>query len=339
MKKILFLIGFASLTINAQIPSYVPTSGLIGYWPFEGNANDVSGNNNNGTVNGATLNQDRFGNANSAYVFDGVSNYIDIANSSIAAFGTSSFTVSCWFNSSNNHLGDLIRYDNCVTGSGWGIQYHFRNGVYGMDGYEFPTSRNGNQVQQQQGNVNGVWQLITFVRNVTTMKDQLYINGILINEITFSTINNIQTGSPLRFGSCGSYEFFQGSIDDVGLWNRALTQQEITNIYNSLGSNDCLTMIINTGILSFNPLSYNNTITIYPNPANDHITIDCGNIANVVGYHIEISNALGQVLFNQPMNTQQYNVALNSWSGNGIYFVKVFDAQNNVLTTRKIILQ
>jgi hypothetical protein len=343
MKKLLLLIGFASLTINAQVPSYVPTNGLIGYWPFEGNANDISGNNNNGTVNGATLNQDRFGNANSAYVFNGVSNYINIANSSIAAFGTSSFTVSCWFNSSNNQQGNLIRYDNCLTGSGWGIQYNLTNGFYGMDGFEFPASRNGNSVRQQQANVNGVWQLITFVRNVTTMKDQLYINGILINEITFSTINNIQTGSPLRFGACGSYEFFKGSIDDVGMWNRALTTNEILNLYNG---NICYqnitvtdTLVINTGILSYNPVTYNNTITIYPNPANDHITIDCGNIANVVGYHIEISNSLGQILFNQPMTNQQYNVALNSWSGNGIYFVRVFDAQNNVLTTRKIILQ
>ena len=47
---------------SAQIPSYVPTNGLVGYWPFNGNANDDSGNGNNGTVNGATPSADRFGN-------------------------------------------------------------------------------------------------------------------------------------------------------------------------------------------------------------------------------------------------------------------------------------
>lgn len=99
------------------------------------------------------------------------------------------------------------------------------------------------------------------------------------------------------------------------------------------------TIVINTGLLSNNPITYNNSITIYPNPAKDHITIDCGKIANVVGYHIEITNSLGQLVFNQPMNTQQYNVALNSWTGTGIYFVKVYDASNKVLTTKKIILQ
>jgi len=62
--------------MNAQIPSYVPTNGLVGYCPFNGNANDISGNGYNGTVNGATLINDRFGNANSAYSFIGINNYI-----------------------------------------------------------------------------------------------------------------------------------------------------------------------------------------------------------------------------------------------------------------------
>lgn len=83
----------------------------------------------------------------------------------------------------------------------------------------------------------------------------------------------------------------------------------------------------------------NNQITVYPNPANDHITIDCETLANVGVYHIEIVNTLGQVVFNQPMNTQQYNVALNSWRSTGVYLVKIYDASNNLLNTKKIILQ
>jgi len=57
----------AVLTANAQsIPSYIPKSGLIGWWPFNGNANDESGNKHNGKVNGATLTSDRFGNTSQA---------------------------------------------------------------------------------------------------------------------------------------------------------------------------------------------------------------------------------------------------------------------------------
>ena len=83
----------------------------------------------------------------------------------------------------------------------------------------------------------------------------------------------------------------------------------------------------------------NNQSTVYPNPAKDHITIDCGTISNTSDWSYKIVNTLGQVVFNQPMNTQQYNVALNSWSGTGVYFVKIYDAANNILHTKKIILQ
>jgi hypothetical protein len=87
----------------AQVPSFVPTNGLVGWWPFNGNANDESGNGNNGTVNGATLTTDRFGNANSAYFFNGNSSnspYI-IANSPINNNTASSFSFSIWLNKSN----------------------------------------------------------------------------------------------------------------------------------------------------------------------------------------------------------------------------------------------
>ena len=86
-------------------------------------------------------------------------------------------------------------------------------------------------------------------------------------------------------------------------------------------------------------MTYNNTITIYPNPAKDHITIDCGTLTNVVGYSIKIVNTLGQEVFNKPMNTQQYYIPLNSWSGQGIYFVNVIDALGHTIDIKKIILQ
>ena len=82
MKK--FLLSFLTLLAivgsgTAQnLPSYVPANGLVGWWPFNGNANDESGNNNNGTVNGATLTSDRFGNQGSAFGFDGVNDNITI---------------------------------------------------------------------------------------------------------------------------------------------------------------------------------------------------------------------------------------------------------------------
>ena len=92
-----FAVGLCmTANVMAQVPSYVPTNGLVGYWPFNGNANDESGNGNNGTVNGATLTTDRFGVANKAYNFDGIDDFIDFVNSSVPT-GVSSRTISLWF--------------------------------------------------------------------------------------------------------------------------------------------------------------------------------------------------------------------------------------------------
>ena len=88
-----------------------------------------------------------------------------------------------------------------------------------------------------------------------------------------------------------------------------------------------------------NPVTYNNSITIYPNPAKDRITIDCGTLSTVTGYQIKISNLLGQEVISTTLNQQQYSIPLNSWTGKGIYLVKVYDASSNLLTTRKIDLQ
>ncbi|MCF8268263.1 MAG: carboxypeptidase regulatory-like domain-containing protein, partial [Ignavibacteriales bacterium] len=72
----------------------LPTQGLVAYYPFNGNANDESGNGNNGTVYGAAMTKDRFGNANKAYSFDGVNDYIKASSNSLP---TGARTISVWF--------------------------------------------------------------------------------------------------------------------------------------------------------------------------------------------------------------------------------------------------
>ena len=88
---------FVATASNAQVPSYVPTNGLVGWWPFNGNANDESGNGNNGTVNGAFSTSDRFGNNYSAFNFNG-SSTISLSNTLFnGSSQVSSFTISVWF--------------------------------------------------------------------------------------------------------------------------------------------------------------------------------------------------------------------------------------------------
>ncbi len=356
-KLLLLAMGFALITqmISAQIPSYVPTSGLVAYYPFNGNANDLSGNGNNGIVTGATLSDDRAQNSNSCYNFN-VNNWSwgsggdEIYIPFNSSFNSPNISVSAWFmktsnGTQNQGLTILNRFQygySNPNGQTWGADLD--NGI--NTSMRTWVIQGSSQNNQQSILVTGSQiQLNTWYNVVFTFDGQLikqYINGVLIssNSLTGFTLNtNGNSGISIGVSdqANGHWSPFGGKIDDVGLWNRALTQDEVASLY--YADNSCQSLVINTGVLSFNPPTYNNTVTIYPNPANDHITIDCGNLANVSGWTIKIVNTLGQEAFSGAMNTQQYVVPLNSWSGQGVYFVKIYDASNNLMNTKKIILQ
>lgn len=96
MKKIFTTLVIA-LSMNAF--AQIPTNGLKAHYQFNGNANDNSGNGNNGTISGATLTSDRFGNINSAFLFDGVNDKITLTNNTLSL--PDSFSVSSWVSINN----------------------------------------------------------------------------------------------------------------------------------------------------------------------------------------------------------------------------------------------
>ena len=342
-KLLILSMGFALTTqmILAQVPSYVPTNGLVGYWPFNGNANDESGNGNNGTVNGGTiLSTDRFGNSNNAYYFDGVNDYI---SNILSMNSTDSLTISLWYlspiptNISSTHF-ELWESDNLSN------QIHLNFSFNPIPtGYMYtfiPGIGTANDLMGTR--TYNAWHHIVVVKAGIT--ETVYVDNIP-NFGQFTGTNSTLNFNKFELGREFTTEgnltdtYYIGKLDDIAIYNRALTQQEITNLYNSIITSECLTMTINTGPLSTTPVTFTSTVNIYPNPANEQITIDCGNLANVVGWNIKITNMLGQEVFNQPMNTQQYVVPLNSWTGQGMYFVKIINAQNEVVNIKKIILQ
>ena len=218
-------------------------NGLVGYWPFCGNANDLSGNGNNGTVNGATLTTDRFGNANSAYSFDGVNDYIRIINS--PTLNNASVAISGWFNTNNLPIDDGI-YAKGIIGKWWqsssicnsnynsyllcltkpsGLQNTFLGAAtdyYAGNNFYTSTTISTNN-----------WYHFTFIHNSTT-GGSLYINGNLINSNSISgsicnSINDLIMGADISNGNV--YRFFNGKLDDIGIWNRALSPSEIQQLY------------------------------------------------------------------------------------------------------------
>jgi hypothetical protein len=233
------IFGLAAVTFGQTVPSYVPTSGLVGWWPFNGNANDESGSGNDGTVNGATLTADRYGVINKAYNFN--SSSIRCINP--GPLSNSSRTVSFWAKTSSIATagGYCVSYgsDN-VNGGEFGLRLN-RNCIgpsidvsASAITYDYPNSNNNlwHHYVVSYNNIIG--------SDITSIS--LYIDGILASTIcdnTNASSNNINTTNeePITFGrwcnlSGFSSIFFDGDLDDIGIWNLALTQQEITDLYN-----------------------------------------------------------------------------------------------------------
>jgi hypothetical protein len=208
--------------------------GLVAHYPFNGNANDESDNGNDGTVNGATLAEDRFGNADSAYAFDGINDYISVDDGSPFNF-THDLSLSLWvkpqstqviyaalLNKSHAHISN-----NGVV-KGWNIQqagdqtnffgfaYQSNNTAYGTGSFLLEPN---------------VWNHIFVSRENGTLK--FYKNGTLLSTYNGSDSSIDTNGSlPLIIGSVNNWSrFFNGFIDDIRFYNRALFEDEIQTLY------------------------------------------------------------------------------------------------------------
>ena len=220
------------------MPTYVPTNGLVGWWPFNGNANDESGNGNNGTVNGATLTADRFGNSNEAFNFDGVSQFIEVASASSISVSLE-YSVSVWINANIWSFDAPIDQHSVVSkidNGDWYGGYEIRTGSVG---YIMHSGNIGSNFAVGAGNYSeNIWHHVLVTYDGSYVRS--YINGIVVDSAPRT--GSLQTSSiPLRFGrrgGAGSYNnWFSGKIDDIAIWNRALTQCEILDLYNAqLGS-------------------------------------------------------------------------------------------------------
>jgi hypothetical protein len=245
LKHILsFLIIFASaMTMSAQVPAYVPTNGLAGWWPFTGSANDLSGNGNNGTVSGATLTADRFGTIGAAYKFNGTSDHISVPSSTSINFGTGSYAVNVWVKLVNDYSSNIDVHGIVTKSVPTG-------GTPPLDGWQFMTKSNFMYSEFASngttciylGNTslyNPSWHMMTWVVDRPTSTHFYYLDGAFTFSINCTQNGSISNNYPLRFGA--EREFisicrFGGFIDDIGMWNRTLSACEITQLFTSTPS-------------------------------------------------------------------------------------------------------
>lgn len=211
-----------SITFNAT--PILPIEGLVAYYPFNGNANDESGHGNNGTVSGATLTTDRFGNENKSYGFNGTSNYIQCPD----PLTLNSFTIAAWINADDysdtrKEILNGGKFD--ITSGGYHLYREHQFCRFDLSNLPGPVSDSIIQA--------GQWTFIVGISYGNTL--ELYINGTLKDQSSdyANLVNDI-----LFIGTDATHNsssFWKGKIDDIRIYNRALSNSEVNQLYHEGG--------------------------------------------------------------------------------------------------------
>lgn len=216
-------------------------TGLVAYYPFNGNANDASGLGHNGTVFGATLTTDRFGNPNNAYDFDGINDYIEIPSTGNLANPFDALTLTAWVN--------VRSWYEATYGSGWACMMHhgtsssspFSFQIKGLAGTWSPDTY-GIYIGNSSGSYfdNSTFQLeqwyfVAVVIDSWNMR--FYVNGELTYICPY-TIPIYSSQEPYFIGKDppeATLEYHNGKLDDIRVYNRALNGSEVQELYNEGG--------------------------------------------------------------------------------------------------------
>ncbi|MGA9405977.1 MAG: LamG-like jellyroll fold domain-containing protein [Bacteroidota bacterium] len=229
--------------------------GLVLYYPFNGNANDSSRNGYNGTVAGATLTADRFGAANSAYSFDGSSSIIrcgDILDSVFSA-PVAQFSVSGW--AMTRTYGSFAGGGGFIIGKNGGgnlgpYQWNVTHDDGVLYGAVFSDTLAQNYIALTSPMTKNQWFHFVLVFNGSLPEMQrvkLYVNGVSTNSSVYqnvgtlgtATVNSTQnltigatqyTNNPALPGN-----FYDGNIDDIGIYNWALDSTTVQSLYHERG--------------------------------------------------------------------------------------------------------
>ncbi len=214
-------ITFSSSTIDS----------LVAYYPFNGNAYDESGHGNNGTVSGATLITDRYNQSDKAYLFDASMDYINIPDAPSFDFTTSKqLTINFWFKYSS--AGVIM--DKMGPGGSSDDEFDISVGstnklyitINGLSG-------TNHQIISNQTLTPNTWYFVSWVWNGSSSKNQLYINGQIDVDVSTSITQTQNTNISLRFGQAPhGGASFNGTLDEVRIYKKALSQQEILFLFN-----------------------------------------------------------------------------------------------------------
>ncbi|NOQ50518.1 MAG: hypothetical protein GQ557_02535 [Mycoplasmataceae bacterium] len=228
--------------VYGQIKEFITTVntlkiGLVAFYPFDGNVNDYSGNENNAANYGAELTTDRFGILNSAYSFDGSNDYMSIDHTEDLNFDSylNSYTISLWVKGYSENIETsriIVKWNELIQ-----TPYPFFIGATSTDCliriHDIPNSNTGTDC----GNIwDESWQHIILVVNVDNGFMDSYINNIIIGSSSISSFVSTANEEDVFIGGTPIVDrYFNGYIDDIRIYNKALTEDEIQALYHEDG--------------------------------------------------------------------------------------------------------
>ena len=237
-------ISCASISISiSQVPDYVPSNGLIGWWPLDGNAIDSSSNENHGLVDGATPTKDRFGLDNKALAFDGINDEVTFDVKQLL-----NFSISVWhkpIDEGDNYDPIFQLKKNCIY-QGYDRKQGVEMSTIKENGQVKVGMRYGLRVCSHDGAIMGAlientnasfknWSHFVITRNDSSKNVIIYLNGSKIYQNQY-TSDFVPVGNEvLRIG-----KYFQHTTariwsscysDDLGFWNRPLDSNEVKALY------------------------------------------------------------------------------------------------------------
>ena len=228
-KTILTILCICIMVMFSQKTFADLSTGLVGYYDFNGNALDKSGNSNNATVIGASLTTDRDGNADSAYSFDGINDYMRAANATTLQV-SDTMTMSAWVFMEDQgrsriagvYQGDGdIEYAMMFDSKKMRMQTKNNNDQWGLNSTFSNTAISG-----------FAWHHLIFTFDKPTYK--FYLDGKLDGSGSWnSSIMNNNANPALYIGNQANLypnEYFEGKIDELRIYNRALSETEIEQL-------------------------------------------------------------------------------------------------------------
>ncbi|PHR48875.1 MAG: hypothetical protein COA32_05270 [Fluviicola sp.] len=319
-----------AITLVFSIPIFSQdlTTDLLIHYPFDGDANDASINGFDGIPN-ATLTTDRFGNSNSAYSFNGIDEYIDLPISPVLK-PQLPVTMSCWVKFDEIHYTKtVIATTDFATDSHSGAWINTSSagnfaGNFG-DNTGNTSSPNRRTKVGETSLVADTWyHVVAVIRGPQDM--DLYVD-CRNDQGSYSGSGGMiaYSSAPGSIGRKDSYyggptSYFQGTIDDFRYWNRALNQEEIDKLCQydlSVDQNEVL-----------NNFAFN----VFPNPANNKVTLTSSKLELVKSY--KITSLDGKVV---KSNELEESIDITGIS-NGIYTISLFDINGISLGFKKLVI-